>query len=174
MSVEKCKLAALKYVAAQLKTEGQVRDYLSRKEFNQEEIGQALEFLREYKYVDDEQYCIIYYKEACRKGKSRRRIEQELVAKKAPRSLIRDALDGFLSDENPDYEAIMDEILPEKERALKVGRKMLRIQLDSGREADKNFMAKVGRRLAGLGYESGAIYYVIGCLMKEREQKDYE
>lgn len=174
MSVEKCKSTALKYVALQMKTEGQVSDYLTRKGFERDEITTAIEFLREYRYVDDEQYCIIYYKEACRKGKGRRRIEQELSSKKVERSVIRDTLDAFLSDENPDYQAITEEILTEKERALNVGKKMLRIQRASGKDADKNFMAKIGRRLASLGYESSVVYYVIGRLMKEREQEDYE
>lgn len=174
MSVEKCKSKALRYVAMQVKTEGQVADYLRRKEFASEEIEAALEFLREYKYVDDRHYCRSYYIEACGKGRGRRRIEQDLAAKKVSRNLIRKTLDEFLSEENPDYDDLMREILPEKERALKTAIKLLTNQLESGKEADKNFMAKVGRRLMSLGYGSDIIYATIGTLMKEAKKLEQQ
>lgn len=174
MSVEKCQNAALRYVAMQIKTEGQVKDYLKRKEFEPEEIEEAILFLREYKYVDDVRYCQSYYKEACRKGRGRRRIEQELQKKKVDRWVIRDVLDQFLSEDNPDYDDVMEEILSEKDRALIVGQKMLRMQRESGKEADKNFLAKVGRRLVSLGYGTDVVYFVIGILMKESQNHDGE
>lgn len=84
MSVEKCKSAALKYVSLRLRSQGQVEDYLIRKEFDREEIEIVLSFLREYRYVDDQYYCISYYKEGCRKGRGLRRIERNWNAKKFP------------------------------------------------------------------------------------------
>ena len=167
MSVEKCKSATLKYVSLRLRSQGQVEDYLIRKEFDREEIEIVLSFLREYRYVDDQYFCISYYKEGCRKGRGLRRIEQELERKKVPRSVIRETLDEFLSDENPDYQDIRDDLLTEKERALKTARKMAENHVSEGRRTDKNFMAKVGRRLMSLGYGSDIIYGVIGILMKE-------
>ena len=67
MTVEKCKAAALRYVAAAIKTEGQVMDYLKRKEFSADEIQEAVDMLREYSYVDDRKYCCDYYLQGCRK-----------------------------------------------------------------------------------------------------------
>ena len=66
MSIEKCKSAALRYVSLRLRSQGQVEDYLIRKEFDSEEIEIVLSFLREYRYVDDQYFCISYYKEGCR------------------------------------------------------------------------------------------------------------
>lgn len=170
MNSEKCKSAALRYVAMQAKTEGQVEDYLKRKGFEKESIEEALVFLREYDYINDEKFCRMYFREAAIKGKGRRRIEQELIKKKISPAFARTALNEMLSDDNPEYDILMEEILPEKERALKLGRKMLRIHLEDGKEADKNFMAKVGRRLISQGYGQDVLYSVIGTLMKESKK----
>ena len=171
---EKCKSTALRYVAMQIKTEGQIEDYLKRKSFAPENIKEAIEYLRDYNYVNDSQYCVSYYREACLKGKGRRRIEQELLNKKVRKDVIKDALDNFISEDNPDYVEIIEEAGNEKERALAVGRKMLRQHLELGKEADKNFMAKVGRRLISLGYDNHVLYSVIGILMKEGRVQDEE
>lgn len=167
MSVEKCKSRALKYVAMQIRTEGQIVDYLRRKEFEPEEIEEAIAFLKECDYINDAYYCQCYYKESCRKGRGRNRIEMELLRKKVKRDVIRDAIDELLSEENPEHEELVEELLTEKERALKVARKMADNHTAEDKEIDKNFLAKVGRRLMSLGYNSGVVYGVIGTLMKE-------
>ncbi|MBR5517327.1 MAG: regulatory protein RecX [Firmicutes bacterium] len=173
-NLEKCKALALRYITAQLKTEGQVKEYLKRKSFEEEHIELSIDFLKEYNYLNDKEYCLLYYREACRKGKGRRRIEQELLAKKIKNDIIKDALDQYATDDNPDYEELIEEVGTERERALNVGRKMLRQHLELGKEADKNFMAKVGRRLMSLGYDSQILYSVIGTLMKEGKCLDDE
>lgn len=174
--LEKCKSVALRYVSMQMKTEGQVADYLRRKGFEPRLIEDTLAFLKEYNYINDAEYCRLYYGEGCRKGKGRRRIEQELQNKKITKSVIRDSLDDYISEDNPDFLNIIEETGTEKERALKIGRKMLRQQLEQGKAADKNFMAKVGRRLMSLGYDSSVLYSVIGILMKEAKtwEGEYE
>ena len=90
------------------------------------------------------------------------------------KDVIKDALDNFISEDNPDYVEIIEEAGNEKERALAVGQKMLRQHLELGKEADKNFMAKVGRRLISLGYDNHVLYSVIGILMKEGRVQDEE
>lgn len=172
MSVEKCKSSALWYVSLAVKTSGQVRDYLAKKEYTPEEIDAALEMLIEYKYVDDAQYCRDYYMLACRKGRGRRRIEQDLERKKISRSVIRDTLDDFLSEENPDYEDVVRETLTEKERAMALGKKMVNEQRASGKPLDRAFCAKVGRRLTSQGYGGDTIYSVIGMVMRQSEKED--
>ena len=172
-SAEKCRSAALRSVSMAAKTEGQVKDYLVRKEFPETEIEEAIEMLREYRYVDDERYCRDYYIQGCRKGRGRRRIEQELERKKISRSIIRKSLDNFLSEENPDYQDILEETLTEKERAMALGRKMLKEQLSLGKSVDKAFCAKVARRLTSMGYDGGSIYSVIGYIMKNSQNGDF-
>ena len=167
MTAEKCKSSALRYVSMAIKTEGQVKDYLFRKGFASSEIEDAIDMLREYNYVNDKKYCCDYYIQGCRKGRGRRRIEQDLEQKKIERRVIRETLDQFLSEENPDYDEIMSETLTEKKRAMCVGDKMLREHIASGKSVDKAFCAKVGRRLISLGYSSEVIYSVIGHVMRE-------
>ncbi len=170
MSAEKCRMAALRYVSLAQKTEGQVKDYLRRKSFSEAEIEEALEMLREYRYVDDKKYCCDYYMYGCRKGRGRRRIERELEQKKIKRDIIRESLEEFLSEGNPDYEYIMEETLTEKERAMHIGQKMLKEQLSLGKDVDKAFCAKVGRRLISMGYDGDSIYGVIGFIMKNKAE----
>lgn len=172
MNSERCRNTALRYVAMRMRTEGQVADYLRRKEFEEADIADAIGFLREYRYVDDVRYCRMYFREACLKGRGRRRIEQELMRRKVDRSIIRESIDSYLSEDNEEYQQLLEEIMTEKDRALSEGRKMLKNHEESGRYADKNFLAKVGRRLMGLGYGSETIYSVIGTLMKERKEED--
>ncbi|MBQ9961100.1 MAG: RecX family transcriptional regulator [Firmicutes bacterium] len=166
MSAEKCNGAALRYVAAGLKTKGQVMDYLKRKGFADSEVEEAVRMLEDYNYINDTYYCTVYYKEACRKGRGRRRIEQELESKKISRDIIRDALDDFLSEDNPDYEDVIAETLTEKERAMRIAEKMTSEQKSLGKPIDRNFCAKVGRRLMTNGYSNDIIYHCIGQVMK--------
>lgn len=173
-TLEKCKGLALRYISLQAKTEGQVEDYLKRNNFDSEYITHTIDFLREYNYVNDKEYCITYYKEASMKGKARKRIEQELMRRKVKNNVIKDAFDEFESEDNEEYRVFLDEAGSDKERALVIGRKMLKQQIEVGKEADKNFMAKVGRRLMSLGYESQILYSVIGTLMKEAKLPEDE
>ena len=89
-----------------MRTEGQVADYLRRKEFGEADIADAIGFLREYRYVDDVRYCRMYFREACLKGRGRRRIEQELMRKKVDRSIIRESIDSYLSEDNEELSLI--------------------------------------------------------------------
>ena len=52
--------------------------------------------------------------------------------------------------------------------------KMLNNHLSEGREADRKFFAKVGRRLVSLGYGSEVVYGVIGTIMRERSSQKEE
>lgn len=167
MNSEKCRTAALRYAGMYVKTRGQTEDYLRRKGFDKEETEDALNMLEEYGYIDDTSYCRNYYVEACRKGRGHRRIIQELERKKIKRKDSEAVLAEFLSEENPEYRQLMNEILTEKQRALKTAVRMLNEARAEGRETDNNFMAKVARRLYGLGFGSETIYSVMGVVMKE-------
>ena len=175
MNSEKCRQAALRYVAVRMRTEGQVQDYLRRKGFEEDHISEAVDMLREYRYVDDTSYCMSYYKQACLKGRGRKRIEKELENKMIPRQVVSEAISTLLSEESPLYEEIMEEILSEKVRAVKVARMMAHDYISSGGGADRKLMAKMGRRLSALGYGSQTIYSVIGQVMNETvKQMDEE
>ena len=80
---------------------------------------------------------------------------------------MKEAIEALLEEEDG------LEISDEKGRALEVGRKMARQQADSGKLQDEKFSAKVARRLAGLGYSTSIVYYVLDRLRAEaREQEE--
>ena len=57
---------------------------------------------------------------------------------------------------------------------MEIGEKLAMQQRENGKDRDEKFFARVGRRLAGLGYDSGTIYSVLGKLRQdERDRRDY-
>lgn len=51
---------AIKYIGTNLKTAKQLRDYLSKKDYNRNTINYVLDKLMEYNYLDDENYARAY------------------------------------------------------------------------------------------------------------------
>ena len=139
---------AAAYLSAQPRTQWEVRKYLKQKKYDTSEIDDAVEKLLEYGYLDDLQYCQSYIRVAADKGKGQKKIRQELEARGIRRETMEEAF--------PD--------LDEKKRALEVAVKMTRQQLSEGKELDEKFLARAARRLAGLGYTTDVIYFVIGKL----------
>lgn len=156
---------AAAWLAARPRTEWEVRKYLKQKEYSQSEIDDAIKKLLEYRYVDDRQYCQSYIRMAAAKGKGRRRMENDLAARGVSRGIIENAFCKIEEEERNDRDAGSDAApLDEKKRALTVAVKMTRAQLESGKPLDEKYYAKVARRLAGLGYTTDVIYFVIGKL----------
>lgn len=57
MSEKKSALdASLGYLAHRMRSEKELRDYLARKKYPADDIGQALERLKDYGYIDDAQF----------------------------------------------------------------------------------------------------------------------
>lgn len=139
---------AAAYLAAQPRTQWEVRKYLKQKEYDTSEIDDAVEQLLEYGYLDDLEYCRSYIRVAAEKGKGQKKIRQELEARGIGRETMEEAF--------PE--------LDEKKRALEVAVKMARQQLSEGKALDEKFLARAARRLAGLGYTTDVIYFVIGKL----------
>ena len=139
---------AAAYLSAQPRTQWEVRKYLKQKEYDTSEIDDAVEQLLEYGYLDDLEYCRSYIRVAAEKGKGQKKIRQELEA----RGIGRETMEKAFPE------------LDEKKRALEVAVKMARQQLSEGKALDEKFLARVARRLAGLGYTTDVIYFVIGKL----------
>ena len=51
---------AVKYISSNLKTTQQIRDYLRKKEYNQQIVDYVIDMMTEYKYLDDEAYAKAY------------------------------------------------------------------------------------------------------------------
>lgn len=161
-SREKARDAALKKLGSRARTEKEIRDHLRSLDFIPEDVDDAVAFLKEYNYINDERYCRQYYGYARPKGKSLYRIIKELEQKGIPSSVAKSAFEEMEAE--PEYG---EEVVSDRDVALEVGLKMARQQEASGKEFDQKFLARVGRRLAGLGYSSDTCYYVM------KKVKDY-
>ncbi len=89
---------AMTHLSATMKTEQQMRDFLTKKGYTQAVCDYVLEKLQYYKFVDDFAYCKAYVNSVSGKGK--RAIEADLFKRKARREAIEEALEEF--DENED------------------------------------------------------------------------
>lgn len=50
--------------------------------------------------------------------RGRRRIEQELMRKKVDRSIIRESIDSYLSEDNEEYQQLLEEIMTGKGQSI--------------------------------------------------------
>ena len=156
---------SLNYLTHQSRTSGEMEQHLRAKGFSREEIASELESLRDFRYIDDTAYAQQYYEYGCRKGWGFGRIRRGLLEKGASQEALEEL--------EPDREA-------ERERALAEARKLLGAagRRDEGlpdegearRKAEDKLLAKAGRRLSALGYDSDTIYRTLGALMKRDQE----
>ncbi len=162
-SFEKAKEAALSFLSYGMRTEEQVRKRLAEKEFAKEETDRVIVFLKEFRYIDDFEYAVSYIEYAVSKHHGVRRIKDEMRKRGIDRNVIEDA---FYEYENRASE-FGTASGSEEERAFAEA-----LRTASGKEIDDKLIAKAGRRLKTLGYESGAIYFALGKLMKMKGKKE--
>lgn len=159
--------AAMRKLSARMRTEWEIRDFLRRAEYPAEEIEAAIAEMKSYGYLHDERYCREYFRYAKARGKADARIVRELTQKGIPSETARNVIEDLRAEAAEDDGRTMDD----RAAALAVGRKMLRDQWDDGKTADDRFLARVGRRLAGLGYDSSTIYDILGKLRQDERDR---
>lgn len=146
-----CRDAALRYLEHRERSKREVRSHLVSKGFHEDEIEEELKYLEEFHYVDDARYCCNYIDYGIGKGRGPVRLRYELTEKGVDSRLIQ-----VLLEERFDRDT-------EKAAAMKEAEKLL----TSGPEApDEKTLAKIGRKLASLGYHTEIIYDLIGRLRK--------
>ena len=150
------------YLAIQPRTEKEIREYLKKKEYSQQEIDEAAEKLQEYRYLDDVAYGVSFIRQAADKGWGRSKIDRSLMEKGVSRSDCEAAWDQLAEDAEGGMEAA--NLFDEKKRALEIAVKMTRQHLAEGKELDEKFLARVGRRLTGQGYSADTVYFVVNKL----------
>ncbi|MBE6030085.1 MAG: regulatory protein RecX [Clostridiales bacterium] len=164
---EKAKDAALTYLSYGMRTESQMRNKLREKGFdnNGDEciIDDVIEFLKEYKYIDDLKYAVSYIEYGVSKGHGMLKIKNTLKERGIKRNDIEDAVYEYgklLEEEDGAFES-------EHERALREAMKVA-----DGKEVDDKLIAKVGRRLKSRGFGNDAVYYAVGQVMKMKKDGD--
>ena len=85
---------AVSYLNAGPRTEKQVRDYLRKKGCGREETEEAVKELKDYGYIDDENYCRMYFEYAFDRKRGIERIKRELREKGVSSEIIEMALES--------------------------------------------------------------------------------
>lgn len=164
-----CHDTAVSYLEHRERSAHEVKSHLISKGFHEAEIEKELQYLQVLHYVDDARYCRSYISYGTGKGRGPVRLQFELAEKGIDPATIQEAL-----------EACFDRST-EKAAALKEAKKLLNrnrdagFGLDSGEDEDdtdepsapdEKTVAKIGRKLASLGYHTDVIYDIIRQLRK--------
>lgn len=162
---EKARQAALRKLSLRDRTEKEIEDVLCEHGCTRQEAAEILEEFRQWGYLNDEKYCLTYYKYSKGKGKALPRITGELVQKGIPAEKVRRAFEDAGCSEDDD-----------RSTALSVGTKMAKSQAELGKPLDEKFLSRVGRRLSYLGYDSGTCYFVMGKIRNYAKEieREYE
>ena len=146
------------YLAARPRTASQVTEYLLQKGYNKDEVRSAVESLKEYHYIDDEEFARMYIKYAADKGRGLQRIRRELRSKGVTEDTIEDVL----------YEMEDENLLPDEMGiALQIAADVLG---DTDPEAldykERNKLrGRVSRRLVSRGFSNDTVYSVLQKLL---------
>lgn len=92
------KTKALKYLETALRSEKQVRDYLEKREYEEDVIDRVIEFLQEYKFIDDTYYAKAYATQHI-KAQGKNNIKYKLMQRGIAEGIIVKTLDDIPSDE---------------------------------------------------------------------------
>ena len=141
-SSERTMNRAVKLLAAKPRSVGELRERLLEKLWTNEEIvNSVIEKLKEYKYLDDEQYARDLATSKLRqKPQGKRRLQQSMSQKKLDRETVQNAIDDVF------------EKLPEDELIDSVIEKRLRLKgKPETREDTKKFYDHLMRQ--GFGYD---------------------
>ena len=143
---------AVHYLNMRPATEAQLRAYLKKGNFGDDEIGRTIEEMKEYHYIDDLRFSMQYFEYGFEKGRGTARIRRELREKGVDSNLIDMAYE--------ELENIPDQF----ETALNIANGMTEAtdisELDY--EEKRKLQARIGRRLAGRGFTADIVYKVLG------------
>lgn len=151
---EKARDKAANYINIKPRTKKQVIRYLKDKGFDEAAITEAVRELEEYRYIDDEQYCRMYFEYGFDKGRGIARIKRELAEKGVASDVIQ-----FVYEE---LEDVPDQFEMAREAANTMIMSMDTENLDY--DARRRLQAKIGRRLMSRGFSSDIVYKVINNL----------
>ena len=139
---------ATSYLNRKSHTEKEVKDYLLRKGYEEDESAEAVRRLKEYGYLNDLAYAKLYFEYGLEKGRGKDRIVRELAGKGVSKDTIEQAYDDLEDIPNEDEMArqIAAQILSE------VGKEPNEMTY----EEKQKLQARIARRLASRGF-SGSI-----------------
>jgi len=146
----KCKNAALRIIERSYKTEKQIYDKLIQKDYDKASINKVLDFLKEYKLLDDEKYAKAYIKEKI-KEQGKNKIKYALISRGISEEIIQENL-SLVDGE-------------EKQSAMNLGEKKYNILIK--RDDDpKKIYKKLGDYLITRGYNFQTVKIVLNKILK--------
>lgn len=149
---------ALKKLARRSMAEAEMRDFLRRKGASEEELEPVIRELRDLGYLNDKEYCRMYFDHAFRKNKSRRLVFLELEEKGVADEVIAAAYRDY-----QDEGAAPDEA----ELAEKEARRMLReAGLTENDPVPEKIRGRIARKLYSRGFTESLIYDVLDDLKR--------
>lgn len=136
----KCKNSALKIVERSYKTEKEIYNKLIAKEYSKESINRAIEFLREYNLINDENYVKMYVKDKL-KSQGKNKIKYNLKRKGIPDELINEELSKVDYDDSKDGAIILarkkyNELQRRESDKYKLSQKLYRFLISKGYNYD--------------------------------------
>ena len=144
--VEDAKGLALRYLSRQPRTAGEVMLKLKGYDIDEDVILAVLDFLKEYRYVDDTAYSGKYIEQKRRAGYGDIRIKGELIRKGVKRDIV-DSVFSELAEEMDDEDDAVDET---GEIILNLLRR--RIKSESREEFDKKERQRIYNFLNSRGF----------------------
>lgn len=91
---------SLKYLGYKMRTEKEVRDYLLRKKFSEEDILDTINKLIEYKYINDYEYTEFYIRDKYNFfNQGRYKIINDLIRKGIPKNIVFEKVENFFDEE---------------------------------------------------------------------------
>lgn len=150
----KCKNYALKIIERTYKTEKQMFDKLLQKEYDEKIINKTIEFLKEYKFIDDEKFTETYIKDKL-KSQGKNRIRYALINKGIKEELIKRKL-SYIDEDT------------EQSVAARLAEKKYKILIKNESDIRKIYK-KLGDYLIRNGYNSDIVQSTVDNLLKEDE-----
>ncbi|MGI6735801.1 MAG: regulatory protein RecX [Anaerovoracaceae bacterium] len=150
---------SLRYLTYRDRTEEEMRRYLRRKGFAAEETEAEIEALRELRLLDDVRFARQYLAASFARGRGLLRVRRELRQKGVGAFEIEDGEAAY----EEEYGCSLAEEEPRR------ARQAAEAFLSGSGKIDPKQLARLGRRLAGLGYESRIIYDILGSYRRREE-----
>ena len=147
--------AAARRLSSGNRTCRELKDYLLKKNFDEEKINAVIAEFKDYGYLDDRRYCSEYFDYAFSRGKSKNRAFYELRTKGVAQNDIDVAYDEYEGDKS------------ERKRAMGECLKILGNEgIEDGDPVPEKLLGRIGRNLKNKGYSIDIIYSIIGEMRK--------
>lgn len=147
---------ALKYIERSIKTEKEIKDKLSQKEYSEYTINRVMDFLRQYNFASDERYAEMYIKEKA-KINGKNKIKFQLLKKGIREELVKEKIEHITNEED---------------RAYFLAEKKYKILLKNETNTEK-LCKKLSNYLLRIGFDYSDIKVVINKIIYSESIENY-